>query len=231
MTLSELSFACYCYGFLTREDKAYLKFLQVTHGTPNFRNSAHRMAIIKWLNKWGCRQFTKRHHRQASRKLLTWYEQNARRLFPRTKNIWELSNPDYEVIKNTYRSLKGLTASSHRRNGRSYRVRFGPVGAAKILFAIRPLGLAPWDNDIRKNFSLSVSAESYVTYIRKISQILEDLQPTCYANGFEISDLPQKLLRPHSSVPKLIDEYFWVTITKKWKLPDRIVFHNWSHWG
>ena len=209
-----------------------MEFLNATGGVPNLENSVHRTATLKWLRKWGCRQFAVRDNSRASTELRRWYAEHSGKLFQQSKNIWELSDRDYEIIKNAYAELIHLRASSrHQGNRRNTKVRFGPTAAAKILFTIRPAGLAPWDRPIRKELSLNGTPQSYVAYIKRVAEMLERLKPACTANGFTLSDLPTKLLRSSSSVPKLIDEYYWVTITKKWKLPDSTVLDNWSRWG
>jgi len=52
----------------------------------------------------------------------------------------------------------------------------------------------------------------------------------CEANGFTIAELPIRLERFNSSVPKLMDEYYWMTKTKQWTLPAPRAFQDWAKW-
>lgn len=95
----------------------------------------------------------------------------------------------------------------------------GPTGAAKTLFALRPKSLILWDIPMRKYFNNGDSGYAYIKYIKKVNEDINDLIVQCKNNNFSIEELPEKINRPHSTVPKLIDEYHWVTITKGWKVP------------
>ncbi|MDI6805016.1 MAG: hypothetical protein QME58_14475, partial [Bacteroidota bacterium] len=122
-------------------------------------------------------------------------------------------------------------ASQRRRGNNQTRVRFGPTGAAKILFSLRPNTYAPWDEPIRDSLGYNGSADSYIKYLQTINELLNELRPTCEQHGFTLGDLPNRLLRPHSSVPKLIDEYYWMTITQNWQPPTLGTFRNWAEWS
>ncbi|MDI6802412.1 MAG: hypothetical protein QME58_01025 [Bacteroidota bacterium] len=231
MNLSELAFTCFCYGRRTDNDRAYLQFLEQTNGMIDIlNNQEHRLTLLKWLNKWGCRQFAIVYHNTAQNELLEWYNQISNQLFPYDKNIWELTEDDYPIIHELFESLMNRLASIQHRGNNEITKRFGAIGAAKILFAIRPKCFAPWDNPIIKKLGYRKSSDSYVKYIRHIKNELISLQASCIENGFTLADLPEKFQRPNSSVPKLIDEYFWMTITQKWSLPDNGTFRNWANW-
>lgn len=230
MNLSELAFACFCYGSRTDNDRAYLQFLQTTNGNPNLNNQEHRYALIRWLNQWGCRQFAINYHDLAQRELLEWYDQYSNQIFPHNRNIWEFVEEDFPIIRNLFESLSNRTASIQHRGNNEIVKRFGAIGAAKILFAIRPKCFAPWDNPIRDAFDFDNSPNSYILYIQEIKNILQTIRISCEQNGFTLADLPERLHRENSSVPKLIDEYFWMTITQNWSLPDNDIFRNWARW-
>lgn len=230
MNLSELAFACFCYGSRTDNDRAYLQFLQTTNRNPDLNNQEHRYALIRWLNQWGCRQFAINYHHLAQEELHDWYNQHANQIFPLNRNIWELEEGDFPTIQNLFDSLLNRTASIQHRGNSEIVKRFGAIGAAKILFAIRPKCFAPWDNPIRDAFDYDNSSDSYVLYIQEIKNILLTIRTSCEHNRFTLADLPERLHRQNSSVPKLIDEYFWITITQKWSLPDNDTFRNWTRW-
>ncbi|MDI6805001.1 MAG: hypothetical protein QME58_14390, partial [Bacteroidota bacterium] len=187
--------------------------------------------IIEWLNDWGCRQFAIEHHELAKQELLNWHIEFSNQLPVPTANLWELNENDYETLRRAYDSLVNRTASQRRRGNNQTIVRFGPTGAAKILFSLRPNTYAPWDEPIRDSLGLNGSADSYIEYLQTINALLNELRPTCEQHGFTLSELPNRLLRPHSSVPKLIDEYYWMTITQNWQPPTSETFRNWADWS
>lgn len=231
MTLAELAFTCYCYGRRTENDRAYLAFLQKTNGMPDVDNPIHRRAILEWLNDWGCRQFAIEHHALAEQGLVDWHSQFSSQLPARAMHIWELTQNDYQILHDAYDSLANRTASFRRRGNNQSRVSFGPTGAAKTLFSLRPNSLAPWDEPIRDYFGHDGSANSYIEYLQTISELLNELRPVCEQHGFTLGELPSKLLRPNSSVPKMIDEYYWMTITQNWQPPEQDTFLNWAEWS
>jgi hypothetical protein len=231
MTLSELAFSCFCYRRMTDYDGSYLLFRQATQPSIDLTNPDHRKALLIWLNQWGCRQFAIEYHDNASQELLQWRNEFLPQMLPENRNIWELNDADYQFIRLAYDSLMNRTASFRHRNETEIRVSFGPTGAAKILFAIRPKVFAPWDDPIRDSLQYDGSPDSYVSFLNKVNQELQQVRPTCEANGFSLAELPNRLNRIESSVPKLIDEYYWMTITKNWTPPETNVFRNWAIWA
>jgi len=224
MNLSELAFTCHCYGCITNNDEAYLQLLGATNAMPDLSNLDHRRALLKWLNQWNCRQFALEYHDLAQNELLDWFNLNSEQLFPDTKNMWEFIEDDYRIIRNLFESLMDRTASAQPRK------RFGAIAAAKILFAIRPKSFISWDNAILDSFNLDNSPDSYVLYIKKINSDILSTKTNLEHNGFTLEDLPAILHRPNSSIPKIMDEYYWMTITRNWSIPDNETFRNWAQW-
>lgn len=231
MTLAELAFCCYCYGRRTEYDRAYVAFLRATNGNPNVNDPPHRQAIIEWLNDWGCRQFAIEHHDLAKDELSNWYTHYSESLPGPDIHIWELTDNDYMNLRQAYDSLASCTASLRRRGNNQSRVRFGATGTAKILFSLRPNSFAPWDEAIRDSLGHDGTANSYVEYLQTISALLKGFRPLCEQQGFTLNELPTKLFRPNSSVPKLIDEYYWMTISQNWQPPDTNTLQNWAKWS
>jgi hypothetical protein len=120
--------------------------------------------------------------------------------------------------------LVNTPVSKKCRNNREIVNHAGPTGASKILFALRPKSLILWDGKIRDNFKKGDNGFAYIQYIKAANEIVKDLIIQCNRNNFQIEELPKKINRPYSTIPKLIDEYFWVTITKKWTLPELKIF-------
>ncbi|HUV95376.1 MAG TPA: hypothetical protein VMX14_11200, partial [Anaerolineae bacterium] len=211
--LSELAFACYVYEALTRYGDSYRRFLCATKGSPDLRLAAHRKALLKWLNAWGCR-FAVAYHKDASKEILSWYGEYGDSLCPKDREILDLSEPELVAVGEAYEALSQRTASYKKRGEEALPVSIGPAGASKVLFAIRPQALLPWDAGIRKGLGHSASGASYVCYLRGARALLEELTVRCQRHRLELSRLPQELGQPDSSVAMLLNKYYWVTWTK-----------------
>lgn len=231
MTLSELAFACFLYNGGTDYDNSYRIFLEVTEGSPDLSSSEHREALLVWLNQWGCRQFALKYHEQASGEILSWHNEYSPTLLPRNRNLWEITEAELASAGAAYESLSSRIASYRKRRGKVVPVSIGPTGAAKILFAIRPRALLPWDDSIRESLGYDDSQASYLSFLGSVKSLLEELATSCERNGFQLADLPRLLGRPHSTVPKLIDEYHLVTITKNCSPPDSDTLQRWANWS
>jgi len=229
--LSQLAFGCFVYGGLSNYDESYLRFLKITGGAPDLGNPSHRKALLEWLNKWGCRQFAVKYHDHSSREILSWHNAHASTLFPRDRELPELGEPELAAAGAAYESLSARIASYKKRKGRTYAVSFGPTGAAKILFAIRPHALPPWDDAIRRKLGHDESEASYVSFLKSVKSLLGELARSCERHGLRLQDLPQALGRPDSTVPKLIDEHYWVTKTKNCSPPHPPTLRQWARWG
>ena len=130
-----------------------------------------------------------------------------------------------------YDDLRNRQASRRSGKGAQIPVRFGPVGAAKILFAIRPEALPPWDEPILEELGYDGSGASYRRYLDWVRQSIEHLTEQALRFGIGRSDIPRLLGRPKSSLCKLIDEYNWVAITKKCPAPKAEELRQWLNWA
>lgn len=231
MRLAELAFACYVYGPMSDYDSSYLQFLQKTKPQLDLSKPNHRMALLKWLNDWKCRQFARRYHDLASEEIRLWFEEVRNQLLPLDKTLLTFSSNDFAFVKNAYKELLHRTASIRTLlNGDQSKVEFGPTGTSKILFALRPNSMIPWDEAMRAKFQLAGSEGDYVKFLKIVKKDIEELDNTCNRSGYKLSDLPQLLGRPKFSLTKLIDEYHWVTITRNCSVPTSKLLMQWAQW-
>ncbi len=79
-----------------------------------------------------------------------------------------------------------------------------PVATSKILFALRPNVFAPWDNATRGPH------EPYWQYLERVQAEIEDLIADARNFKIEPSSIPSEVARPRSTLPKLVDEFFFV---------------------
>jgi len=219
MTLAELSLGCYIYARLT--GNGYFTTLDLT------KIEDCKTLLTFLSNPWGCLQFVPEYRDQAAEELRAWFQQFGSTL-PAT-DILSMTTGDLDNVEKAYNGLVGRLASKRKINDKEVDVKFGPVGTAKVLFALRPDTLMPWDTDIVAGLKLDDTSGSYRQMLLKAKGWLIDLKGECEKNGFELAELPARLGRPKSSLPKLIDEYLWVTITKKWNLKEMI--ERWEKWS
>src|SRR5690606_19371633 len=92
------------------------------------------------------------------------------------------------------------------RNNSTSEVTVGPVGAAKILFALRPNFYAPWDRPICQGKGYRLDGQGYVDYLKDIQETLKVLEVECMGKDLGLADLIKITNRPISTLPKLIDE-------------------------
>jgi len=231
MKLSELALACFMYAQFTSYDDSYLSFLQITNHHPDLTNCKHRRALLIWLNQWGCRQFAVEYHELASSEILSWYNQFNSALFDRNQNLRDLTESEMKFVAQAYEALSNKRASLRKRKENTFSVTVGPTGAAKILFAVRRNALVPWDDPIRSHYRYDGSGTSYLAYLYRVRSLLKELEDTCNKNGFALTQLSKQLGRNNSTIPKLIDEYHWVTITKGCSMPVQDIFQKWAQWS
>jgi hypothetical protein len=211
MTIIELKIACYLYERFTDYDKSYRNLRAIEVLDLNIRE--HIGKLLEWLRSWRCRQFKTDDTEMSIKQLTEWYSKDYELLPP---SELYLLNGDKAIFNQTIDIFNRLqnTKISERYNSTSD-VTVGPVGAAKILFALRPNFYSPWDRPISQSKGYQLDGRGYVSYLNDIQETLKEIEKECIAMGIELNDLIKITNRPISSLPKLIDEYNWVTITNK----------------
>jgi len=231
MRFFELAYACRIYGEFTDFDATYSHFLSKTKPALDILNPEHRERLLAWLNSWGCRQFALKFHDQASKHLGNWGQENLTRFPPTESTLLTLTDADFVNAGILYAGLRDLQASVRQRSGNSYPVTFGPTGAAKTLFALRNQVFPPWDTPIRVHLGYDGSQECYIEYLQWVRRELQEVIADAEAHSIARADILSTLGRPFSGLPKLVDEYNWVTITKDCKPPNLEDLNNWQRWS
>ena len=227
MKLSDLAFACHVYQGMTAFDTDYKNLTEGTGTGVDLGNSSHRVLLIRWLRKWGCRQFDKKHEVLASGEIETWYRTWRSSLPPAVRELVDLTDGELDAVDEAHNALAGHAAG--KRKGK--KVCIGPTGASKILFALRPHALLPTDEVIRKKLCTDPNSYSYSRVIRRAMADVQDLAQQCRQHSLKLSDLPAKLGQKDATIPKLIDEYYWVTITRKCQPPAKRTMKDWLEWA
>ena len=150
----------------------------------NLDNPSHRLALLEWLNSWGCRQFAKNFHNTASENVQQWGRFYVHRLPPIESNLVEMDSNLLNVAVEAYDNLKERQACIRR----SKTVTFGSTGAAKIMYAVRPSLFPPWDAPIRKQLKYDGSSESYCKFLKKVQEELNNLITDAARCGVGLDD-------------------------------------------
>jgi len=219
MTLYELAFVCYVFD-RTDKQRAYEAFLRDTNEHPDLFDGEHREALLRFLNKWGCRHIAIKHHQQASEEIGNWYGAYNGEFFGNDINLWELGEEHLALANKAHQDLSGRQATPT--------ARIGATAAAKVLFAIKPNALVAWDDNIRTYYRKADG--TYGEFLKKMKCIALDLSDQCQNDRFEIAELPQQLGTPNKTVCKLIDEYNWMTISRGFAPPDMETLMRWVGW-
>jgi hypothetical protein len=231
MKVIEVAFSGYVYSKMTDYDRSYLEFRTNVSRPLNLSEPAERLQTIKWLNKWGCRQFAIGYHDHASEQIGEWYRQFKHRLLDPGKTTLDMSAPEIATAGAAFENLSGRKASERKgHSGKKIDVRIGPTGAAKILFALRPDAYLPWDIPIRDDIAEDKPAITYPEYLNKAQFALRELSSDCQRLGIQLQDLPQLVGRPEQSLAKMIDEHNWVTITRSCPVPSPETLLQWTKW-
>jgi len=231
VTLSKLAIASTMYDSLTPFNHSLGRLDKATGSRMDLTNPQHRIYLLTWLNDWGCRNLPKEQHDVASNSILKWYEVYGASLFSNEKPLWDLADVDLEITARSYGSLKDEIGAWRVRGKSKRKVHIGPTAASKILFTLRPKALMPWDDAMRKRFGYNGSPGSYFEYLIEIRDLALHIGNLCRNKGFQIDDLPQRLGRPNSTVLALINEYIWVTVTRKVELPSSETLAQWASLG
>jgi len=232
MRLYQLAFACRLYSSFGREfDEATKVFRQSAGTNLALSDREQGRALMVWLNKWGCRQFAKDHHNFALDQLREWADSMLTTLPQSQNSLIDLSDTSLIAAASAYEALRLRLAGQKRSGGADISVRFGPTGSAKILYALRPECFPPWDDPIRGHFDWDGTGASYYRFLNKVKSEIIELVSDADRVGISLQEIPRVVGRPDSSPPKLVDEYYWITITKQLEIPMQTELARWSSWG
>ena len=231
VTLGRMAVAVLLFDSLTPYNASLATFRSATGDSLDLATQEHRRVLLKWLNDWGCRHLSKEQHQIASRSISEWYRWDCGILFSYKSPLWQLEDQEIETAANAYGCLKDRIGARRSRYSNESKIHIGPTAASKVLFAIRPKALMPWDEAMRVAFKCDGSPESYFEYLIEIRDLTLHIGNLCRNKGFQIDDLPQKLGRRNSTVLALVNEYIWVTETRKVELPSSETLTQWASLG
>ena len=182
---------------------------------PDLRNREHAQALLEWLNSWGCR-ITKEAFPGISDNLAEWCHE---RKFP-SGEIHELQDRELDALTGASQGLLAIRE-------------FGPTVASKALFVLCPGAAIPWDAAIQQEFGLVGSApekyrEMLVLSGREAAGLIAD---AAHCGVSDHRTIPS-IVKSHAvTLPELLDEYHWITITRRHTIPSSDDLKRWLAWA
>jgi hypothetical protein len=185
--------------------------------TLDLQNPEHALALLEWLNKWGCR-ITKESFQPMVPILADWFQKWAGR-FPRA-GLPNLEAADLDILAGAYGDLLAIEE-------------FGPTSAAKALFAVCSEAAMPWDAAIQAAFNLSGREPAkYRKMLEKSGHEAATLLAESAQRGMsDGKSLLEKINSRARTLPELLDQYNWVTITRRHQIPSCEDLRQWVGWG
>jgi hypothetical protein len=215
MKLLHLRIACYLYNQLTDYDDSYLE-LSKQYPNLDMNKTEHIKSLIKWLRSWGCRQFKKEDENISIKNITDWYQSTKSKMPSRHDCLIDYNlEANKKLIIESFNNLSDQKVATRQLKDREIDVRIGPVGSAKVLFALRPNLFPPWDKPIYMKFKLEDSGYGYYKYLLRAQNELREIKNSLKETELEWNDLFEYLGKKHTSYPKLIDEYYWIKITQR----------------
>jgi hypothetical protein len=226
--LYELAYCCHVFGVLAGDDGATADLRRTTGATVDPAKEEHAAALLGWLRRWGCRQFSVDGEAVARASLAGWWAAWGRRLPPRKRTVVELSGRELDAIAGAYDDLRVRQAGWQRRATGAVATTFGATGTAKALYAIRPHACPPWDEPIRRRLGFGADGEAYR---RQLVRARHELAEAAADLGGDAAEIPAAIGRPGASLVKLVDEHDWVRFTHGTEPPPPEVLSRWAGWA
>lgn len=162
--------------------------------------------------------------RNIQRHSARWSTEYSDHLPPAHEPLEALDDERLGRVADAYEALRFLSASV-RKDG--VRMTVGPTGAGKILFALCPQQLPPWDDPIRKGKG---DRDSYLQYLLAVQNTIRRLHLQMESAGLDEPGFSALISRPNVTLPKLIDEYLWMTVTRCFEPPSKVALQRWASW-
>ncbi|MFL6136669.1 MAG: hypothetical protein ACJ74O_02585 [Frankiaceae bacterium] len=190
------------FGSSFRPDAGWERFVEATRPAADLSASAHRQALLRWLNAWGCRIRYPRPG-EADRfdeSIAAWWAA-WHPVLPAT-GLAALADEQIDALGEGYAALAAAPVSAGPR-GR----RLGPTAAAKSLYALRPAAVMPWDEAIAVGMHGGRDGAAFARHLRTGRAWALALMAEA---GVGEDALPAALGRPGLTVAKVLDEYCYL---------------------
>ncbi|WP_101381047.1 MmcQ/YjbR family DNA-binding protein [Kitasatospora sp. GP30] len=201
-TLAELRAAAEVFAGYGAVDTGWERWAAETAPAADLADPAHRAALHRWLNSWGCRI---RYPRPGEPDLMAdglagWWQRHAAAL--PAVSLLKLTDQQIDRLADAYAELQALPVGPTRT--------LGPTAAAKALYALRPTAVMPWDAAIAKRLHGARDGAAFARHLRCgrawAGAVLAE-------SGLTEQRLPAALGRGSVPLAKVLDDYLYVTIT------------------
>lgn len=201
--------ACTSYGGYGW-DRSLAAFREATGGRPDLGAAEHRTALHRWLNAWGCRIAYPKDSSDGlfDQAIRDWWATSSRHLPRPQARLAELSDTKVEQVAAAYGDLYARPVAHGRQPGTVRSL--APTAAAKTLWVIRPHGITAWDERIARRLHGSRGPDAFAAHQRLARSAAQAL----LAEAGSEAALLEQVGRPNTTVPKLLDEYWYVTISR-----------------
>lgn len=191
----------------TAAERSWERLLLATGPWVDPALAAHRRALLTWLNAWGCRL---RYPREGEPDVFcaetgAWWERWRDRLPGRDAALAQLGDAEIDAVGECYADLAAMRAAPGSRP-RS----LGPTAATKMLHALRPRALMPWDAAIADALHGARTADAYRAHLRLGRQWARRLLSEA---GLGEEALAVQLGRPGRPLAKMLDDYCYLVFT------------------
>lgn len=221
MKLFELVYACRLYR--GEFDTAYNRMCGALGSNPDLASQAQQDGLLRFLNDWRCR-IPEKNFGVLKDRLREWARQAW--LPEASKEVLSLDGPERAQIGNSYEALLHLGAG----------LNFQDTAAAKTLHALRPRALPIWDAAIKawfikeRGLSERTAGQTYSEFLSHVAEQLSELEVDAARLGYSLADVQKWVHGSASSLVKLVDQYYWITITEGHKIPTRDELKRWLSW-
>ena len=196
------------FGAYQGPEKSWLAFTAATAPAVDFTRAAHRKAAHTWLNAWTCRI---RYPRPGEPDvfgtgLAAWWRNWRTSLPPMDVSLSELTDEQLAAAGDCFAALVASPAAQTK----TVRT-FGPTAASKLMYALRPKALPPWDEMIATTLHGTRDRAAYVAHLRLARTWAQALLTE---SGVDEDTLCARLGRPGRTLAKLLDEYCYIVYTR-----------------
>jgi len=203
--LETLRAAVFEFGGYAQPDRSWAALAEATAPAIDLAVPAHRDAMHVWLNAWGCR-IRKRREGEPDvfgQGIGDWWSRWHATLPSVDTWMADLTDEQLDGLAECFADLVAARVAPTRS--------LGPTAASKMLFALRPNTVMPWDEMIAQRLHGARDGVAYANHQRLGGQWARDLLAEAGMAEPALADL---LGRPGRSLAKMIDEYCYLVFTR-----------------
>ena len=207
LSAARLATAVGLFGRDTTAQDTWDAFRGATVPGANPARADHRAALLRWLNAAGCRI---RYPRDGEPDLFdagisAWWEQHGQLLPDVEVSITELTDDQIAKIGSCFTELRAAPVALASRPRP-----LGPTAASKLLHALRPRAIMPWDAAIAKALHGRTDGSAFTAH-----QLLGRAwgRDVLAETGTDESGLAKELGAPGRPLAKMLDDYCYLAFT------------------